>query len=45
MLVTNKNLPGYKEHVIFIVFAFGEGVTTIHFLQNMKFYVYDIVET
>ena len=46
MLVSNKNLPVYKEHYIyFIDFAFGEGVTIIYSLENMKIYVSDIVES
>ena len=45
MFVPYKNPPGYKEHVIyFIVFAFGEGVTTIYWLESMKNYVSDIVK-
>ena len=45
MLVPNKDLPGYKEHVIyFIVFAFGEGVEIIHWLSRMKLYVSNTVE-
>ena len=43
MLVPNKNSQGYKEHVIlFIGFAFEEGVTIIDWLANMKLYVSDI---
>ena len=40
MLVPNKNPQGYKEHFIsFISFAFGQSVTFIDFLANMKLYV------
>ena len=46
MLVPNKNPQGYKEHVIsFIAFAFGEGVTIIYWITNMKLYVSDILES
>ena len=46
MLVTNKNPQGYKEHVIlFIEFAFGEGVTIIYWIANMKLYVSYIEES
>ena len=42
-LVSNKNLQVYKEHVIlYILFAFGEGVTNIYWLANMKLYVSNI---
>ena len=45
MLVPNNKLQRYKEHVIsFIVFAFGEGVTIIDWLENMKLYVSNIEE-
>ena len=37
MLVTKNNPQGYKEHVIlFIAFAFGEGVTIIYWLAKMN---------
>ena len=43
MLVPNKNLQGYKEHVIsIIIFDFGEGVTIIDWTAKMKRYVSDI---
>ena len=39
MLVPNKNLQGYKEHdILFIAFAFGEGVNIIYWISNMKLY-------
>ena len=45
MLVPNRNPPGYKEHIIYLIeFSFGEGVTTIDCIKNMKLYVSDIVE-
>ena len=45
MLVPNNKLQRYKEHVIsFIVFAFGEGVTIIDWLENKKIYVSNIEE-
>ena len=43
MLIPINNPRGYEEHVIlFIVFAFGEVVTIIEWLANMKLYVSDI---
>ena len=46
MLVSNKNLQGYKENVIFLIaFAFEEGVTIIDFLSTMKLYKSDIEES
>ena len=40
MFDPNKNPPGYKEHVIsFIAFAFGEVITIIYWLVNMRLYV------
>ena len=46
LFISNKNPPVYKEYVIyFIVFAFGEGVTVIYLLENMKLYVSNIVES
>ena len=46
MLVPNKNPQGYKEHIIsFITFSFGEGVTIIDCIANMKLYVSDIGES
>ena len=45
MLVINKKPQGYKEHVIsFIVFEFGEGVTIIYWIANMKLSKSDIEE-
>ena len=45
MLVPNNNPQGYKEHVIqFIVFDFGEEVTIIDCITNMKLYMPDIEE-
>ena len=45
MLVPNKNPKGYKEHtILFIVFAFGEGVTIIDWLANINVYISDIQE-
>ena len=45
MLVLNRNPQGYKEYIIqFIDFAFGECVTTIYWLANMKPYFPDINE-
>ena len=44
MFVSNKNPPGYKEHVnSFIVISFGEVFTIIYWLSKMKLYVSDIV--
>ena len=46
MLVPNKNPQGYKEYyVLFISFDFGEGVTIIYWLANMKLYMSDIEES
>ena len=46
MLVPNKNPQRYTEYVIsFISFAFGEVVTTIYFLANVKLYVSNIEES
>ena len=46
MLVPNKNLKGYKEHVIlFIAFDFGEGVTIIDWPASVKRYVSNIEES
>ena len=46
MLVTCKNTPEYKEYVInFTKFYFGEGVTIIDWLANMKPYVSEIVKS
>ena len=46
MLVSNKNTQGYKKHVIlFIVFSFGEGVTTNDWLATMKIYASNIEES
>ena len=46
MLVPDKNPQVYKEHVIkFISFDFGDGVTIIDWLSNMKLYVSDIEES
>ena len=43
MLVPNKNQQRYKEHVIsFIYLDFGEGVTIMYCIENMKLYVSDI---
>ena len=45
MLVPNNNSQGYKEHGILIIkFAFGEGVTIIDWIKNMKIYSSDIEE-
>ena len=45
MLVPNKKPPSYKEHDIdFSVFALWDDVKIIHWLANMKLYVYEIVE-
>ena len=41
-----NNTPGNKESIIyFIRFAFGEGVTIIDCLANMKLFVSEIVES
>ena len=46
MLIQNKNPQGYKEYVIqFIDFYFGEYVTIIDWIENMKLYVYDTEES
>ena len=46
MIVLNKNPQGYKEHVIqFINFTFGECVTIIDWLKNMKLYLCNIEES
>ena len=46
MLVPNNNPQGYKEHVISnIDVAFGEGVTIIDSIENMKLYMSDIEES
>ena len=46
MLVSNNNPPGYKEHVIyFVVFSFGKGVTIIDWLESIKLYVSNILES
>ena len=46
MLVTCKNPPGYKQHVIsFIIFDFGEGVNIIYLMPNMNIYVSNIVKS
>ena len=46
MLINNKNPQGYKEHVIlFILFSFGEDVTIIDWIENMKLYVPNIEES
>ena len=45
MLVKNKKPQVYNEHIIsFIVFSFGEGVTIIDWIENMKLYVSEIGE-
>ena len=45
MLLPNNNPQRYKEHVIlFIEFLFGEGVTIIDWIENMKLYVSEIGE-
>ena len=46
MLVPKNNPQGYKENtILFIAFAFGEGVTIIDWIASMKLYVYDIEES
>ena len=46
MLVPNKNTIRYKEHeTYFIAFDFRDVITIIYWPENMKFYVYDIVES
>ena len=43
MLVQNNNPQGYKEHyILFIAFTFGEDVTVIDWLVNMKLHVFHI---
>ena len=45
MLVTKKNPQGCKKYIVsFLAFDFGEGVTILDWLANMKIYVYDIEE-
>ena len=44
MFVPNKNLPGLKNVIYFIAFVFGEGVTIVDWIANMKLYVSNIVE-
>ena len=45
MLVPKNNLQGFKEHVIcFIDFYYGEGVTIMDWIENMKIYVSNIEE-
>ena len=46
MLVPNNKPQGYKTNIVlFITFAFGEGVTIINWIANMKLYVSDIEES
>ena len=46
MLVSKKNLPGYKEHIIsFVGFSFLECVNIICWLENIKLYVSDVEES
>ena len=46
ILVPCSNPTGYKEHVIcFNVFAFGEDITTLDWLEKMNIYVSEIVES
>ena len=46
MLVPNKKPQGYKENtILFIAFAFGEVVTIINRLANIKLYVSNFDES
>ena len=46
MLIQNQNPQGYKENLIyFIDLYFGEGVTIIYRIENMKLYTSNIEES